>query len=232
MNDVILRLSRRTGGDRSTIGEERRSRDRETSPTARPAEPGRGTNADAASGPPSTRRRSFLGTAGLVLAGTAGCLGTSGESSEPTTRQYALTITRQEGALATTVEPAGDAPGVVTVSVGDDVTVDVRNDADVPIGLHDHVTDAEFVLDPDEERSIEFTPAESDVGRHEIEGYPASGETEEGDGHDHDHGSGDGHDHGTDGGSGHGSDGEETDGSGHGSDSSTLVTVEIRPENA
>lgn len=192
----------------------------------------------------SVSRRELVGASVCTLASLAGCLGGSSGADGTDEHEFDLTITRSDGELGITLEPESDTPGVVTVGVGDSVTFTIINDANIAVGLHDHATDRELVLEPDASQTLQFTPTDSMVGRHEIEGYRATGDgggDDHGDddhGGDHDHGGGDNHgdDH------GHGQDdstGEETatgddtaasdDTGGHGGETVTLLTVEIRP---
>lgn len=166
-------------------------------------------------------RRAVLGASASALASLAGCLGNSSGGNQPEEREFDLTITRSGGALDATLDPESDTPGVVTVGVGDSVTFAVTNEASVPVGLHDHATDSELVLEPDASQTLQFTPTDSMVGRHEIEGYATEGGGGDDHGGDHDHDHGDG------------STAQETSGSddtgGHGGETVTLLTVEIRP---
>jgi hypothetical protein len=188
----------------------------------------------------SVSRRELVGASVCTLAGLAGCLGSSSGADGTDEHEFDLTVTQSDGELGVTVEPERNTPGVVTVGVGDSVTFTIINDANIAVGLHDHATDRELVLEPDASQTLQFTPTDSMVGRHEIEGYRATGDGD----HDHEHGHGD-DDHGDD---DHGDDhdhghddsieeetaaGDDTaasdDAGGHGGETVTLLTVEIRP---
>lgn len=171
-----------------------------------------------------TGRRSFLaGVAGV--AAVAGCLDLAGGGDGPQELSYEVTLTEQDGELAATVTPSGDVTDVVRVNVGDEVTFAFANERDGPTGVHDHVTDAEFVVEPGATHEETFTPSSGQVGRHEVEAFPASsGGDHHGTATDHDHdGTATDHDGGTATGDGGGD---------HGAESTVVAVVEVRPQGS
>lgn len=116
-------------------------------------------------------RRAVLLAVGTAVAG-AGCLGDPG-SDGPRAHTVSLTLTRADGSVEASVESGGPVSDVVQVNVGDSVTFTVRNDADVPVGVHNHADDAEVVVDPGGETDLSFEATEAMTGRHEVEGWLA-----------------------------------------------------------
>lgn len=161
-----------------------------------------------------------------------------------------MTITDEDGSLSSSVTPR-DARGVISATVGDTIALDIQNETDGDIGVHNHVTEAEFVVEAGTTRTREFTPEESAIGRHEVEAYTVADENSQthhngtqtmtdhdagNDTHDHD---GNHHSDGTDTtetmtGSEHATDEteqrrSETDGHQHGA--VTVLTVAVRPRS-
>lgn len=106
------------------------------------------------------------------LAALAGCLGGPGAST-PQRLAYTLTITRSGDSLEMRIDPAGDVADVIRINVGDTVEFTVVNEAGVPVGVHNHATDTEFVVDPGDQRGTSFEATEAMTGRQEIEGWVA-----------------------------------------------------------
>lgn len=113
-----------------------------------------------------------MGAAG-GLAALAGCVGGGPGASTPQRLAYTLTITRSGDTLEMRVEPAGDVADVIRINVGDTVEFTVVNEAGVPVGVHNHATDAEFVVEPGGRRETSFEATEAMTGRQEIEGWVA-----------------------------------------------------------
>lgn len=122
---------------------------------------------------PIVGRRTVLGSGVAGLVALAGCLDNPFGSSGPRERTYEITVSRSGEALAVSIEPSSDVEDVVQVNVGDTVTFDIVNDAGAPVGIHNHATDEEIVVEAGGERTTEFEATESMTGRHEIEGWIA-----------------------------------------------------------
>lgn len=134
-------------------------------------------------GPRLSRRAVLVGAAALTT--TTGCLSLSGESG-PRERTFTVTITESDGVPAGSVAEA-DVEGVVRVFVGDTATFTFVNDAGRAVGVHDHASDEEFVVETGGERRFEFEVTEAMVGRQEIEAwFPEESEGQQGRGHDAD----------------------------------------------
>lgn len=157
-------------------------------------------------------RRTVLVAAGSGVGGLAGCIDTPAGGSGPERREFALTISRSGDALEMRIDPAGDVEDVIRIFVGDTVRFDIANETDVPVGVHNHATDVEIVLDAGGQRTMAFEATEAMIGRHEIEGWVA--DDEHGDGEDDGEG-----------------DGEQDDG-GHGSGTTSLAVLEVRPRGS
>lgn len=134
-------------------------------------------------------RRTVVTIGGVGLAALAGCTSLpGGGESGPQERTFEITIREENGALAATIEPQSEAEGVIQVNVGDDVTFTLENTLDHGVGVHNHVTDQEVTIEAGSSRTMEFTPTEEQVGRHELEAFESDhqeddhGESE--DGHD------------------------------------------------
>lgn len=119
---------------------------------------------------PSVRRRTVLVGGGLTMVSLAGCLGGS-EPGGPQHHSYTLTLTRSGEALELRIEPAGEVEDVIQVRVGDAVEFTIENDAGVPVGVHNHANDAEIVIEPGDERTMEFEATEAMTGRQVLEGW-------------------------------------------------------------
>ena len=162
-------------------------------------------------------RRAVLLAGVPVVGSLAGCLGGIAGGSGPQERTYEVTITRSGGTLQASVDPSGDTAGVVQVNVGDTVTFDVTNEAGVPVGVHNHATDEEVVVEAGGSTTMEFEAVESMTGRHELEGYVAEG---------------------TEGGHSEGTEGNHSEGTaegaegGHGGETTPLIVIEVRPRGA
>lgn len=151
---------------------------------------------------PTYDRRTFLGASGSTMLVLAGCLGQS-EPSGPQHRSYTLTITQPGDTLELQIEPSGEVADVIQINVGDTVEFAILNEADVPVGFHNHANDAEIVIDPGEQREMSFEATEAMTGRQEIEGWVAEGE------HD-----------------------EEGAHGGHGGEATALAIIEVRPRGS
>lgn len=114
------------------------------------------------------------------MASVAGCLGDFSGSSGPRERTFQLTIDESGGSLDARIEPEGDVEGVVQVNVGDTVTFDVVNEAGTPVGVHNHATGEEVVIEGGGESTMEFEASEAMTGRQEVEGWLASDDSGEG----------------------------------------------------
>ncbi|WP_299332132.1 hypothetical protein [Haloplanus sp.] len=183
-----------------------------------------------------TSRRHYLAAGATVLALFAGCTGDSTGSAEAEQRSFELTVTRSDGSLASSLTPTAETRDVVTVSVGETITFEIRNRTPDAVGFHDHATGAEFTIPSDGDRTWELAPTASAVGRHTVEAYTIPGTDERGDtethagGEDHGHDHDDGHSHGTanaEENSHHGS--ARTTADHHRSDTATVLTVAVRP---
>lgn len=133
---------------------------------------------------PSTldRRTFIVGVVASVVA-VPGCLDVRSSNSGPQERTFTVTITTEEGEPAGTIEGA-DIEDVAQIHVGDTVTFTFTNDTEQPVGVHDHATDAEIMIDPGMEQRIEFEATESMIGRQEIEAwFPDETDSETNDGH-------------------------------------------------
>lgn len=130
--------------------------------------------------PGLTRRAVLLGAAGLTA--TTGCLSLSGESA-PQERTFTVTITENDGVPAGSVADAM-VEGVVRVFVGDTATFTFVNEADRAVGVHDHASDEELVVEPGARGSVEYEATEAMVGRQEIEAwFTGESEGQQGGGH-------------------------------------------------
>lgn len=119
---------------------------------------------------PRTNRRVFLlGTATGVSA-VAGCLGSLSGDTGPRERSFSVTVTASDGEPVGVVE-AAEIEDVVQVHVGDTVSFTFSNDTDEPVGVHDHASDAEIVIAPADEQTLEFEVTEAMIGRQEIEAW-------------------------------------------------------------
>lgn len=126
--------------------------------------------------PGMSRRVFLLGTA-TGAAASAGCLDMLPSESGPQKRTFDVTITVSDGELAGTVAEA-DVEDVVQVQVGDTAVFTFANETNELVGVHDHASDAEIVIDPDGEQTMEFEVTEAMIGRQEIEAWFA-GETDQ-----------------------------------------------------
>lgn len=148
-------------------------------------------------------RRTVLAAGGSAILSLAGCLSDGSEPSGPQQRSYTLTLTRSGETVELQIDPAGEVADVIQISVGDTVEFTIVNDADVPIGFHNHANDAEIVVVAGAERTMTFEATEAMTGRQEIEGWVAEG-----------------------------ADGAtETDGE-HGGEATTLAVIEVRPRES
>lgn len=131
----------------------------------------------------SLRRRALVlaGVSGAVS--LAGCGSLFGGDGGPQDRSFDVEVTLTGGELQGTVAGAGDVEDVVQVNVGDTVTFTFTNGTDEGIGVHDHATDAEVVLEPGGEETMEFEVRESMVGRQEIEAWLLEEGVEDADSH-------------------------------------------------
>lgn len=152
-------------------------------------------------------RRAVLVSGGAAVLSLAGCLGDGSGASRPQEREYTLTIDRPAETIELQIEPAGDVADVIQINVGDTVGFTIVNEADVPVGLHNHANDAEHVLEPGAQQAETFEATEAMTGRQEIEGWVVE--------------------HGDDGTGGH----DERDGE-HGEAATTLAVIEIRPRGS
>lgn len=130
---------------------------------------------------PAVSRRDMLGCAGAAIVGIAGCI--EGETDGPQERTYRLTLTRSGETIEGTVEPAGPVSDVVQITVGDSVALVVQNDADIPLGVHNHANDAEVIVDPGTVSDLSFEATEPMTGRQEVEAWDAEGDAAESEGH-------------------------------------------------
>lgn len=131
---------------------------------------------------PLVDRRTVLIAGGSAMASISGCLDGS-DSSGPQARSYTLAITRSDESFGLQIQPAGDVSGVIQINVGDTVEFTIINEADVPVGFHNHANDAEIVIDPGETRTMSFEATEAMTGRQEIEGWSAEDGNGGGEGH-------------------------------------------------
>lgn len=129
-------------------------------------------------------RREYLGVGAVSLCSLAGCVGGLAGSTGSEQQSFELTVTRNNGSLSGSVSPR-EARGVITISVGDTVALSLHNKTDVAIGLHNHVTDSEFVVPAGATQAREFTPEQSAVGRDTVEAYLTTESTHT-DSHHHD----------------------------------------------
>lgn len=112
---------------------------------------------------------------------SGGCVGSLTDDDGPQERSFDVSITVSDGGPEATVEEA-EVEDVVQVYVGDTVRFSFTNNTETRLGVHDHASDAEIVVDPGQQESIEFDVRESMIGRQEIEAWLAS-EGDEGEGH-------------------------------------------------
>lgn len=128
-------------------------------------------------------RRGVLTTGGAVLAALAGCTNLPGVGGGgPQELAFDITIREENGALTATIEPKQGAEGVIQVNVGDDVTFELENTLDHDVGVHNHATDQEVTVEAGSTHSMQFTPAEAEIGRHELEAFEV--EVDQEGGHD------------------------------------------------
>lgn len=128
------------------------------------------------------RRVLLLGGA-TGVASFAGCLDVLSNDSGPQERSFDVTITTADGELVGTVAGA-DIEDVVQVHVGDTAVFTFTNETDESVGVHDHASDTEVVIDPAGEQTLEFEVTEAMIGRQEIEAWVADEEDQgEDDGH-------------------------------------------------
>lgn len=133
--------------------------------------------------PSKIDRRTFLVSAVTCVVAVPGCLDLRSSTSGPQERTFTVTITTNNGEPAGSIEGA-DIEDVAQLHVGDTVTFTFTNETDQPVGVHDHATDAEIVIDPRMEEHIEFEATESMIGRQEIEAwFPEETASETNDGH-------------------------------------------------
>lgn len=147
-------------------------------------------------------RRTFLIAGGSTMLAMAGCLGQS-EQSGPQNRSYTLTITRPGDTLELKIEPAGEVADVIQINVGDTVEFTIINEAEVPVGFHNHANDAEIVIETGEQRVMSFEATEAMTGRQEIEGWVVEDE--------------------------HGEEGAHDE---HGGEATSLAIIEVRPRGS
>lgn len=119
---------------------------------------------------PKTNRRAFLLSTAAGITAVAGCLGDLSGDSGPRERSFSVTITTSGAEPDGTVEGA-EVEDVVQVHVGDTVSFTFSNDAGEPVGVHDHASDAEIVIEPGDEGTMEFEVTEAMIGRQEIEAW-------------------------------------------------------------
>lgn len=141
------------------------------------SEPTRGTSET-----PTTSRRALLLGAATGVAASAGCLGGLSGDDGPRERSFDVAITAPDGELVGTVAGA-DVEDVVQVRVGDTAAFAFGNETDAPVGVHDHASGAEVVIDPGGERTTEFEVTEAMIGRQEIEAWFADEADPRDDGH-------------------------------------------------
>lgn len=126
----------------------------------------------------------MVGAAGVVLVPLAGCSDGETESSGPQERSYTLTITSDSDTLEMQIDPAGDVEDVIQINVGDTVKFTVENEADSPVGFHNHANDEQVVIDAGGAHETSFEATEAMTGRQEIEGWIATADGDDsGDGH-------------------------------------------------
>lgn len=167
-------------------------------------------------------RRCLLTIAATGLASIAGCIDTPFGDDGPESKRYDVILEESAGDVTASVDPAGDVEDVIQVRVGDDVTFEIDNRRETPTVFHNHVPHEEVTIPAGESASMTFTPAESQIGTHEVEVFDAdeantAGEGE--DGHDDDGHEDDGHE-----------DDDHDDEDGHAADDVfVILTVEVRP---
>lgn len=128
-------------------------------------------------------RRALLLASASGVAASAGCLDMLPNESGPQERTFDVTISTADSELVGTVADA-DVEDVVQVHVGDTAVFTFANETDQPVGVHDHASDAEVVIDPAGEQTIEFEVTEAMIGRQEIEAWFADEtDQQEDDGH-------------------------------------------------
>lgn len=143
---------------------------------------------------------------GTAMLSLVGCIGGGPEDSGPQERQYTLTIAASDETIEMQVTPAGEVADVIQVYVGDTVEFTILNEADDPVGFHNHANDAEVMIEPGREHVMTFEATEAMTGRHEIEGWLAAGNQ------------------------GHADD--EEDHGEHGESTTTLAIIEVRPQGS
>lgn len=168
-------------------------------------------------------RRTVLAAGATGVAATSGCLGalTGGGGPEERSITLAISGSMSEPSVAITPEPAVE--GVVTVGVGDAVTLEFANELDSDFGVHNHVTDGETVVEAGGTATESFDVTEAMVGRHELEGFSPGEHSEGTETHEGEHGD----EMGTETGTHEGGDQSEEEGEHVGE--VTLVVVEVRP---
>lgn len=131
----------------------------------------------------SISRRALLAAGLAGAASTAGCLGrfTPGGSGSRTLT-YELTLTGSTPDPDLEISPAPDVEGVISIGVGDEVTLEVTNGLDAAFAVHNHVTDEETTVEAGDTATQSFEVIEAMVGRHELEGFVSDGEGEDGEG--------------------------------------------------
>lgn len=119
------------------------------------------------------KRRGFLLGVTTSVVAVAGCQDVLSEDSGPQERSFDVTISASNGEPAGTVEGA-DIEDVVQVHVGDTVHFTFINDTGDSVGVHDHASDAELLVEPGAAQSLEFEVTEAMTGRQEIEAWFAA----------------------------------------------------------
>lgn len=117
-------------------------------------------------------RRSVLSGIALTL-GSAGCMDALTGDQGPQERSFEVRITAEDDELDGDVSGDETVNGLIQVFVGDTVTFTYNNETDDPVGVHDHPTDEEAVIDGGGETTFEYEVIEAMVGRHEIEAWVA-----------------------------------------------------------
>lgn len=150
----------------------------------------------------TVRRRTVLFAGATGIAATAGCLGALSSDSGPQDHTFTVSITRSNGELSGRVAEATDVEDVVQVAVGDSVTLEFVNETDAYVGVHDHATDTEAIVDPGGETTMTFDVSEAMVGRRNIEAWIADDTA------------------------------RAENGDTHGADATTIVVIEVRPQGS
>lgn len=125
-------------------------------------------------------RRALLSASAAGVAAAAGCLGVLPDRSGPQERRFDVAITTADDELVGTVEGA-DVEDVVQVHVGDTAVFTFANGTADPVGVHDHASDADVVIDPGAEQTMAFEVTEAMIGRQEIEAWFADETDRQGD---------------------------------------------------